>query len=1185
MTCLRLLFLLSLLLVASHVRAADPIADGLETEWGTRSYQTVQLQLPAEADKVRVSVPMRGSAYELQLTRYSMRAAGLQASVYGAGGQTVAMPLPAPRTYRGIVTHLPDAVVVASFSDHGLRAAVHADSVATVRIEPARRFIATAPRGQHVVFTPGRVQFQCGVAAATTNAVQGSGAQPFGGVAPNLCGMTRCEIAFDCDFEYFTQQGGTVLQTTDRVEALLNDVDFYYNRDLMVTYLLTGVVVRSVAFYSDISGGDLLNQFRAEWNANQTAITRDVGHLMTNKSNLSGYGGLAWVGVVCTNSMYGWSLDSAGIIGHEVGHNWGAGHCLDTSPCNNMCGACLSIGPRTLDVKRAHMASRTCLDSLPAHPTALPPFAKLDELFLDEMQIVSGVGFAIDVLDNDHDGNCDPILVSAVDATSAKGGTVVISAGTGTGGFDQVIYTPPTTGFAGNDSFDYTISDGVLMSTARVAVNVQRQQLAGHWRLDETTGSIAANETVASGPGTLVGGVDFATDSVAAVYGGGLQLDGVDDVVEVSAPNLNTNRVTITAWVRRSGPQNQWAGLVFCRGGSTVAGLNLGTGNELRYHWDGGQWSWNSGLALPDAQWTFVALVVTPNAGRIYMQPGPGAPMQVAMNSTAHAVEAFDGTLRIGQDSSNSTRFFGGAVDDVRIYSYSMTAAQVAQVAAGGAADAPAPQQLDNSAPRHPVLSWSPGFTVAQHDVYFGTDAATVAAATRTSPEYRGRHGADALHPMPLLPAQTTYTWQVDTVLGDGTVLDGEPWTFTTGSDGYEQGLLVHYTFDVADTIGTLVLDQSPPPLRHGLLMNGPVFVAGQVAGGVDLDGIDDMVETNPFVLNTNTLTISAWVRRDGAQTGTNGIVFWRGGSTTTGLNLGSHHELRYHWDGGQWGWDSGLEIPDGEWCHVALVIEPTQATIYRNGTSVVRGATHLPEAFDTDLVIGRDPGFGNRDFGGAIDEVAIWSRALAPGEVLGLYAAGRVQRPIQGDSDVVPPTPNPLQWDLAPTALGGNSFEMRAVTASDPSAVEYSFQCTSGPGNDSGWQQSPYYVDTGLPGSATCTYIALARDMSPNLNVGGATAPVTVSLGTLFIRGDANIDGTVNVADPIAILTYLFNGSVTRCLEANDVNDSGSLDIADAVSALTFLFGGGSMPPPFPQCGIDSTGVPLGCTNNGACP
>jgi hypothetical protein len=55
----------------------------------------------------------------------------------------------------------------------------------------------------------------------------------------------------------------------------------------------------------------------------------------------------------------------------------------------------------------------------------------------------------------------------------------------------------------------------------------------------------------------------------------------------------------------------------------------------------------------------------------------------------------------------------------------------------------------------------------------------------------------------------------------------------------------------------------------------------------------------------------------------------------------------------------------------------------------------------------------------------------------------------------------------------------MVATTASDLSGVEYYFTCYSGGGSDSGWQNSPHYVDTSLTTVTTYSYKVKARDKS----------------------------------------------------------------------------------------------------------
>ncbi|MCH2362980.1 MAG: hypothetical protein MK479_00210 [Planctomycetes bacterium] len=76
------------------------------------------------------------------------------------------------------------------------------------------------------------------------------------------------------------------------------------------------------------------------------------------------------------------------------------------------------------------------------------------------------------------------------------------------------------------------------------------------------------------------------------------------------------------------------------------------------------------------------------------------------------------------------------------------------------------------------------------------------------------------------------------------------------------------------------------------------------------------------------------------------------------------------------------------------------------------------------------------------------------------------------------------------------------------------------------------------------------------------------------FIRGDSNLDGQVDISDPVALLGILFLGNeAPGCADAQDANDSGEADISDAIFTLAYLFSGGRMPPPpFGECGCDET-------------
>ncbi|MFK7910536.1 MAG: sialate O-acetylesterase [Akkermansiaceae bacterium] len=94
---------------------------------------------------------------------------------------------------------------------------------------------------------------------------------------------------------------------------------------------------------------------------------------------------------------------------------------------------------------------------------------------------------------------------------------------------------------------------------------------------------------------------------------------------------------------------------------------------------------------------------------------------------------------------------------------------------------------------------------------------------------------------------------------------------------------------------------------------------------------------------------------------------------------------------------------------------------------------------------------------------------------------------------DNTPPTPAQMSFASAPVAISTTEISMVAATASDPSGVEYYFTETSGNpgGDDSGWQDSPNYVDTGLSPSTAYSYTVTARDKSSAANENTVSAEV----------------------------------------------------------------------------------------------
>ncbi len=110
--------------------------------------------------------------------------------------------------------------------------------------------------------------------------------------------------------------------------------------------------------------------------------------------------------------------------------------------------------------------------------------------------------------------------------------------------------------------------------------------------------------------------------------------------------------------------------------------------------------------------------------------------------------------------------------------------------------------------------------------------------------------------------------------------------------------------------------------------------------------------------------------------------------------------------------------------------------------------------------------------------------------------------------------------------------------------------------------------------------YIAGGYDFRSSNHAGLGTRPLLIievgeSTGVGRFIGDANCDNGVNIADAVAVLTYLFAGGEACCLTNMDANGDNGVNIADAVAVLSYLFAGGTLQAPGGVI-IETTGCQL---------
>ena len=103
-----------------------------------------------------------------------------------------------------------------------------------------------------------------------------------------------------------------------------------------------------------------------------------------------------------------------------------------------------------------------------------------------------------------------------------------------------------------------------------------------------------------------------------------------------------------------------------------------------------------------------------------------------------------------------------------------------------------------------------------------------------------------------------------------------------------------------------------------------------------------------------------------------------------------------------------------------------------------------------------------------------------------------------------------------------------------------------------------------------------------------GDGIPDRCSSPTLFLRGDCNDDGIVNLSDAACVLNWLFDRAPQPgCIAALNMNGDEAVNVADPVFVLNFLFvGGPRLSAPYPECGPGTLPADeqLGCANPPDC-
>ena len=190
-----------------------------------------------------------------------------------------------------------------------------------------------------------------------------------------------------------------------------------------------------------------------------------------------------------------------------------------------------------------------------------------------------------------------------------------------------------------------------------------------------------------------------------------------------------------------------------------------------------------------------------------------------------------------------------------------------------------------------------------------------------------------------------------------------------------------------------------------------PSYGAGKFGDGIDLDGVDQFVDVgngpsldmdvNGAGAQTGSVSISAWFRVDSFDKEWQTMISKGEGQAYRIARRAATSEIGYAGGSGE-GPASGLNVADRAIHHVAAVsINGVETQLWIDGvldtlgaapTIINDGNAGAPNPVNPPLWIGANPQTGAttpRSWNGLLDDVAIWSRPLTPGEIGAIYNGG----------------------------------------------------------------------------------------------------------------------------------------------------------------------------------------------------
>jgi hypothetical protein len=630
---------------------------------------------------------------------------------------------------------------------------------------------------------------------------------------------------------------------------------------------------------------------------------------------------------------------------------------------------------------------------------------------------------------------------NAMDASGVTWSVTDPANGTDYGSIDSSgVYTAPSdkTG-----TFDVTATDGAVhATTTATVVNPLLQGLVGWWKLDDGTGSTAADSSGNGDTGTLMNGAAWAPGRVGP---SSVSLDGSDQFVDVGNPSdLNlTSAMTLSAWVEPTS-LTAWQRVITKMGDdsvpendSYVLGVSGNGGVYFGLFQNGSQDFIDGSTPLTLNAWNHIVATYDGNTARIYLN----GVLQQEEFQLSGAVDASTGDVRIGIGASSSYGF-QGAIDDARIYDRALSQQDVENLynSAGARLSAQAGD-------RRASLSWSTVAGASSYNLYRSTSA----GGEGTVPYLSGL--TDTTFTDTGLTAGTTYYYTVAGVINgvagpQSNEAEVTPHSTEVLHFGFDEGSGTTTTDSIDSVVATVPTGVAWAPPRVG-------------AASLSFDGSSGLQATDPALPEGDaSRTISCWFRT--STVGEEQYLATYGGgavddSDATLLLLNGQICVTQYGDN----ISGGPDVADGAWHFAAATFDSGVWSLFLDG-SLVGSKAMTTNTTDGPVLIGQ--GLGG-DFTGQIDEVTVYDTALSADDLQTIYASAGAN-PV-GPTDLTASVASPTEIDLTWGGVSG--------------ATGYTIEADDGAGNalqaiDNVDGTATTYQATGLDVNSSYTFCVVAN-------------------------------------------------------------------------------------------------------------